>query len=210
MNRIQSAAHQLMQEAAKMLQFRHGVSTTSYAARPDVWAQAAAQYAARARQSATASKADPVLYLKRLAVFEHNFALRLLSEFAALVAHGSYMAADDLADYWQAKMVPACQREANRLELMAGQPGLVVDENFAIDTYDAALTSEARETNAAALYTECLLARQLLQQLYYAGYRQADAILALTKQDEDRLQRLLHRELTAELECAYVPAQAQA
>ena len=72
------------------------------------------------------------------------------------------------------------------------------------------MTPEARETNAAALYTECLLARQLLQQLYYAGYRQADAILALTKQDEDRLQRLLHRELTAELECAYVPAQAQA
>ena len=206
MNRIQQAAHQLMVQAAKNLQFRHGVSTTSYEARPDVWAQAAAIYADKARTSAAGSGADPVLYMKRLAVFEHNYALRLLSEFVAFVAHGSYLAANDLAGYWQQKLVPASQREANELSLMAGKPGLVVEEDFDIAGYDQELTPEARDANVSALYTEFLLARQLLEQLYYAGYQQSDAILALSGQDEDRLQHMLHRELTAQLEQAYEPA----
>ena len=42
--------------------------------------------------------------------------------------------------------------------------------------------------------------------LYYAGYQQSDAILALSGQDEDRLQHMLHRELRAQLEQAYEPA----
>ena len=68
------------------------------------------------------------------------------------------------------------------------------------------MTPAASEANVAALYTELLLARQLLQQLFYAGYRDGDSLLALSKQDEDRLLRFVHRELMAQLERAYQKA----
>ena len=188
MNRIQEAVKKLMTDAAKNLQFRQGVSTTSYDARPDVWARAAEAYVEKAHRDTVGTKSSPVDFMKRLAVFEHNFAMRLMSEFASFVSHGSYLAADDFDNYCRQKMVPASQREANELQL------------------DADMTPAASEANVAALYTELLLARQLLQQLFYAGYRDGDSLLALSKQDEDRLLRFVHRELMAQLERAYQKA----
>ena len=206
MNRIQEAVKKLMTDAAKNLQFRQGVSTTSYDARPDVWARAAEAYVEKAHRDTVGTKSSPVDFMKRLAVFEHNFAMRLMSEFASFVSHGSYLAADDFDNYCRQKMVPASQREANELQLMAGRPELVVPEDFDIAGFDADMTPAASEANVAALCTELLLARQLLQQLFYAGYRDGDSLLALSKQDEDRLLRFVHRELMAQLERAYQKA----
>ena len=160
----------------------------------------------KAHRDTVGTKSSPVDFMKRLAVFEHNFAMRLMSEFASFVSHGSYLAADDFDNYCRQKMVPASQREANELQLMAGSPELVVPEDFDIAGFDADMTPAASEANVAALYTELLLARQLLQQLFYAGYRDGDSLLALSKQDEDRLLRFVHRELMAQLERAYQKA----